>query len=292
MGRGDPPCVQRGRRSAEEGGPGSEDGSGPADGSAAVGREADAYSHLMPELSRLARSEPGDPARAACRDHLIQEFLPLVRNLARSFRTSCSTEDLEQTGVLGLIKALDRYDPERAPRGPLAYVVPTVRGEIKRYLRDRTWSLRVSRGTKELAMSVRRVVPTLTANLRRAPRPSEIAAELDVPVDDVIESLRAMESYHALSLDAADPHTGWPLAEEVGDDDPMLDLVDYHDDLSRLIAELPAHERTVLLLRFYGEQTQSQIAAQVGVSQMQVSRLLTRILTQLRERLTADTAAR
>ena len=250
----------------------------------------DAYDHLIPELRRLALSEPGDPGRAACRDRVIREFLPLVHNLARPFSASFSAEDLEQAGVLGLIKAIDRYDPELATHGPLAYVVPTVRGEIKRYLRDRTWSLRVPRGTKELAMSVRRMSTVLTQRLDRAPRPSEIAAELQVPVDDVVDTLTAMESYHALSLDVPDPHTGWPLAERIGDDDPQLDLVDYHDDLNRLIAELPERERTVLLLRFYGEQTQSQIAERVGVSQMQVSRLLSRALTRLRERLSADMA--
>lgn len=244
-----------------------------------------AYDDLEPELRRYAASRPGDPDREARRTHLITEFLPLVRNLSRRYAGAHAADDLEQAGVLGLIKAIDRYDPDSTTGGPLAYLVPSVRGEILRHLRDHTWSMRVPRALKELSVGVNRATVILTQRLGRAPRPSELAAELGVPVSEVVETLGALHSYRTASLDETDLEGGGAPADRLGTDDPALEVVDHRGDLRRLIAELPEREREILLLRFYGEHTQTQIAEKVGVSQMHVSRLLTRTLDRLRERL-------
>ena len=250
-----------------------------------------AYDDLEPELRRHAACRPGDPGREERREHLIREFLPLVRNLSRRYGAGAqSPEDVEQAGVVGLIKAIDRYDPESAPGGPLAYLVPSVRGAMLRHLRDHTWSMRVPRDLKELSVGVRRATGTLSQRLGRAPRPSEIAEELGVPVGDVVDTLGAIDSYRADSLDVPGVGGAPALGERLGDEDSALDVAEQRGDLRRLINELPERERTILLLRFYGDQTQSRIAEQVGMSQMHVSRLLGRTLERLRRQLDADDA--
>lgn len=248
----------------------------------------DAYDDLVPDLRRHAESKPGAPGRDARRDRLITEFLPLVRNLSHRYAGRIPAEDLEQAGVIGLIKAIDRYDPDASTGGPLAYLVPSVRGEILRHLRDHSWSMRVPRALKELSVGVNRATVTLTQRLGRAPRPSELATELGVPVVEVVETLGAMDSHRASSLDETDPDSGFGPADRLGADDPALAVIDHRGDLRRIVSELPERERTILLLRFYGEHTQSQIAERVGVSQMHVSRLLTRTLAELRVRMVAD----
>ncbi|TCK24648.1 SigB/SigF/SigG family RNA polymerase sigma factor [Pseudonocardia endophytica] len=249
-----------------------------------------AYDDLEPELRRHVDADPGDRGYHDRRERLIREFLPLVRNLARRYSGPHSAEDIEQVGTVGLIKAIDRYDPDSATGGALAYLVPSVRGEMLRHLRDHTWSLRVPRGLKDMSVSVNRATIALTQRLGRSPRPSELAEELGVDVSDVVETLGALESYRTESLDMPDQESGQPLAERVGDHDPALDLVEHQGDLRRVIDELPERERTILLLRFYGEYTQIQIAERIGVSQMHVSRLLSRTLERLRTRLSAEEA--
>lgn len=252
----------------------------------------DAYDDLQPALRRYAERYVDGADEAQLRDHLIRGFLPLVQNLAQRFRTPAHpVDDIEQAGVVGLIKAIDRYDPDAATGGVLGYLVPSIRGEMMRYLRDHTWAMRVPRDLKELSVAVKKATDTLTHRLGRAPRPTELAREIGVRVEEVVETLGALESYQATPLDVPLNEGGLSIAERMGEDDTDLDLVENRDDLRRAIAGLPERERTILLLRFYGEQTQTRIAEQVGVSQMHVSRLLTRTLSRLREQLDGEAAA-
>ncbi|MCE0763838.1 sigma-70 family RNA polymerase sigma factor [Pseudonocardia kujensis] len=243
------------------------------------------YDDLEPVLREHAGAGPEDPEHETRRDYLITQFLPLVRNLAKRYATSAAVEDLEQAGVVGLIRAIDNYDPDVTAGGPLAYLVPSIRGSMLRHLRDHTWALRVPRAIKDLTVAVNRASIDLTQRLGRAPRPSEIAAELDRSLDDVVEALDALAGHRADSLDEPESETGFTPADRLGAADAGLDLVDLSGDLRRLIAELPERERTILLLRFYGEHTQTQIAEKVGISQMHVSRLLARTLAHLRAQL-------
>ncbi|MBC3191203.1 SigB/SigF/SigG family RNA polymerase sigma factor [Pseudonocardia sp. C8] len=250
------------------------------------------YDRVVRDLERLATTPDGAPHRQALREQVIREFRPLVRNLSRRFAPGGNgAEDVEQAGMLGLVKAVDRYDPGAATGGPLGYLVPSIRGEMKRHLRDRSWSVRVPRDLKELAVRVRSTADDLGQRLGRAPRPSELARELGVGTDEVVDALGALDSHHARSLDAptGDGSEGGddlPLGERMGTDDPGLDLAAHRAELHAVLAELPERERTILMLRFFGDQTQSQIAARMGLSQMHVSRLLSRTLARLREQLT------
>lgn len=250
------------------------------------------YDHLIPVLERLAAPATEDSDRQVLREHVIREFRPLVRNLSRRFAPGGNgAEDVEQAGMLGLVKAVDRYDPAAATGGPLGFLVPSIRGEMKRHLRDRSWSVRVPRDLKELAVRVRRTTDTLGQQLGRAPRPSELARELGVSTDEVIDALGALDSHHARSLDArtgngAESGDDTPLGELIGDDDPGLELAAHRAELHAVIGGLAERERRILMMRFFGDRTQSQIAAQLGISQMHVSRLLSRTLRQLREQLT------
>lgn len=248
------------------------------------------YDDLIPELERLAAAPQDAPDRPALREHVIREFRPLVRNLSRRFAPpGPAADDVEQAGMLGLVKAVDRYDPAAAAGGPLGYLIPSIRGEMKRHLRDHSWSMRVPRDLKELAVVVARRADELGQRLGRAPRPSELAADLGVGVDEVVDALGALDSHHARSLDAPTGDGGeddpTPLGERLGAEDADLDLAAHRSELRAAIRELPARERRILMLRFFGDHTQSAIAAELGISQMHVSRLLSRTLGRLRERL-------
>lgn len=247
-----------------------------------------AYDDLLPDLRAHAAAQPGDPGYRERRDALVEAFLPLVRNLARRYAIDGNADDIEQVGIIGLIKAIDRYDPDLAPRGPLSYLVPSVQGEMKRHLRDRTWSVKVPRGIKEFAVTVNQVSVELTTELGRSPRVSELAARLEASTDDVVDALQALESYQTRSLDVPDPETGTSLGDRVGGEDDTLGVAEIRSDLRRAIAALPDRERMVLLLRFYGNHTQSEIGQRIGVSQMHVSRLISKSLAVLRERVDAD----
>ena len=247
------------------------------------------YADQMPLLHRFAELDENDPERAELRSRLVLAFLPVVEHLARrhghGYRVA-SHDDLVQTGTVGLITAIDRWDPARAKGEFLGYLIPCVRGEILRYFRDRTWSMRVPRRLKELGVSIGKASGPLAQQLGRAPRPSELAAYLQVDREEVIEALAAAADRHAAPLYPVDDEDSGE--ERVGTVEKAYEQVEYELALRPLIDELPERERRILRLRFFEDQSQSRIAAQVGVSQMHVSRLLTRTLRRLREGLTAD----
>jgi RNA polymerase sigma-B factor len=241
------------------------------------------YADQMPKLREFAALPDADPRRGVVREELILAFLPVVNHLARRHATvSASVEELTQVGTVALINAVDRWDPGLARGEFLGYLIPCVRGEMLRWFRDRTWSMQVPRRVKDLNVAIGRAVGPLSQELGRAPRPSELATHLGATMAEVIEALDARASRQAGALDAVDPQTGTPLVECLGEFDEELERVEYRHALRPLLDALPERERTILMLRFFGEMTQTQIAKQIGVSQMHVSRLLSRTLTRLR----------
>jgi RNA polymerase sigma-B factor len=248
------------------------------------------YADQMPLLHRFAALPAGDPERAELRSQLVMTFLPVVHHLARRHGTGLvGHDDLVQTGTVALLSAIDRWDPARAQGEFLGYLIPCVRGEMLRYFRDRTWSMRVPRRLKDLGVAIGKATGPLTQELGRAPRPSELAARLDVDREEVIEALAARsERYAAPLFPVDDDSDGGTTTETIGAVEEAYSRVEYREALRPLIAGLPERERRILLLRFFGDRSQSQIAEAIGVSQMHVSRLLSRTLQQLREGLTAD----
>ncbi|MEJ3651445.1 SigB/SigF/SigG family RNA polymerase sigma factor [Actinomycetes bacterium KLBMP 9759] len=246
----------------------------------------DDYAHLAPLLRKLAATAPDDPERKVLRDQLVTGYLPVVQHIARRFAgRGQPTDDLEQAGTIGLIGAVDRYEPGRGSDF-LAFAIPTITGEIRRYFRDHTWMMRVPRRLRDLQSSVHAATDTLSHELGRAPRPSELAARLDLSVDEVLEALDAANAYRAGSLDTSVAGVDAALGEIVGFADREMETVEFRHSLLPLLDRLPERERTIIVLRFFGEMTQTQIAHRVGLSQMHVSRLLAQTLDTLRRNLT------
>ncbi len=248
------------------------------------------YAVHMPSLHTYAALPTDDPRRAELRADLIMAFLPVVENLARRYagRHTVSVEDLTQAGAVALISAIDRWDPLLARGEFLGYLVPCARGEMLRWFRDRTWSVRVPRGIKDLTVVIERVRGPLSHVLARAPRPSELAAHIGVRLEDVFEALNAKANQHAGALDMGDAVTGRSLSDVLGSCDRELDHVESRQLLWPLLDALPERERHILVLRFFGELSQAQIAESVGLSQMHISRLLARTLDDLRRQLPDD----
>jgi RNA polymerase sigma-B factor len=246
------------------------------------------YAHLAPLFAKLVGLPPDHPERAALRAELITGHLPVVQHIARRFAGRGEpTDDLEQAGTVGLLNAVDRFEPDRGVDF-LSYAVPTITGEIRRHFRDRTWSMRVPRRLKDLQGTINGVVGSLSQELGRAPRPSEIAERAGLPVEEVLEGLDAQQAYRSSSLDELVAGADTALANTLGSVDDELDKVEYREAIGPLLDELPARERTIVLLRFFGNLTQTQIADRVGISQMHVSRLLAQTLERLRRRMTED----
>ena len=219
------------------------------------------------------------------RDELVLRFMPLARQLATRYRHAGEQlEDLVQVACVGLIKAVDRYDPDRG-KGFTRYAVPTMLGEIKRHFRDKGWSVHVPRATQELVLRVGEALGDLPAKLGRSPTPRDIAAAVDAQVEDVLEAMEAATAYEAVSLDAPRPGSGeeesCTLAESLCEDEPGYELVEIGETLRGTLEALPAREQLILRLRFEEDMTQAEIAERVGVSQMHVSRLLRRSLDRL-----------
>ena len=259
-----------------------------AESDPAVERSASEFAHLVPLLDRIASLPAGSAERAELRERVIVELLPVGERLARRYTSAnpWSREDLQQVASVGVIKAVDRWDPVRADGSDvLAFLVPSVRGEILRWFRDRTWAMRVPRRLKELAVAMRGVTGELAQELGRAPRPSDLARRLGVDVEEVLEALRAEAAHHTSTLDAGTGSDDQALSERLGVEDERLAGVENAEAVRPLLDRLPARERRIVLLRFYGGRTQSQIAEEIGISQMHVSRLLARTLAGMREAL-------
>lgn len=253
----------------------------------AAGRDAD-YAHLAPLFEELVRLPDGDPVRAAIRGKLVTGHLPVVQHIARRFAGRGEpVDDLEQAGTIGLLGAVDRFDPSRGVDF-LSFAVPTITGEIRRHFRDRTWSMRVPRRLKDLQTAINAAIGPLSQELGRAPRPSEIAERLEIGTDEVVEGLEAHQAYRSTSLDELVAGGDTTLTDTLGEADSELEKVEYRQTLAPLLDELPARERTILMLRFFGNQTQTQIAERVGISQMHVSRLLAQTMERLRRRMSED----
>jgi RNA polymerase sigma-B factor len=219
------------------------------------------------------------------REQLVVRFMPLARQLASRYRHAGEPlEDLVQVACVGLIKAVDRYDPQRGS-GFARYAVPTMLGELKRHFRDKGWALRVPRPTQELALKVNDALGSLPAKLGRPARPRDVAEAIGVSVEDVLEAMEAATAYEATSLDAprgaAPEDEAWTHADVLGDEEPGYELVELGEALRGTLDALPARERLILRLRFERDMTQAEIARCVGVSQMHVSRLLRRSLDRL-----------
>ncbi|MFE5793519.1 RNA polymerase sigma factor SigF [Streptomyces sp. NPDC056503] len=231
------------------------------------------------------------PERTYVRDTLIELNLPLVRYAAARFRSRNEPmEDIVQVGTIGLIKAIDRFDCERGVEFP-TFAMPTVVGEIKRFFRDTSWSVRVPRRLQELRLALTKASDELAQKLDRSPTVPELAAVLGVSEEDVVDGLAVGNAYTASSLDSPSPEDDGgegSLADRLGYEDTALEGVEYRESLKPLLAKLPPRERQIIMLRFFANMTQSQIGEEVGISQMHVSRLLTRTLAQLREGLISD----
>ncbi|MEY2534247.1 MAG: polymerase sigma-B factor [bacterium] len=236
---------------------------------------------LAPRTRELLRRWHEDGDRAA-RDELAESMLPLARSLARRYAGRGEPlDDLEQVACVGLLKAIDRFDVSREVRFA-TFAVPTIAGELKRHFRDRGWMLRVPRDVQELSARVARARETLTRELGRVPTVAELANTLAVGVEQVLDALSAADSYRMLSLD--EPLTdGSGALEAIGGDDSGFELAEHRVLLRRGIDALGPREREILRLRFYEGLTQREIAREVGISQMHVSRLIRRSVDTMRD---------
>jgi RNA polymerase sigma-B factor len=251
--------------------------------------DRDESRELLIELSAL---DHGDPRRVQTRNRLTTIHLPLAEHLARRFSGRGEPyEDLVQVATIGLIKSIDRYDPSRGVEFS-TYATPTILGEIKRWFRDKGWAVRVPRRLQELRLSVSTATTDLTHERGRSPTVAELANELKVSEESVLEALESATAYTAVSLDTPDPTAEFPVSplEAIGHLDEGLEGVENREAITRVLSTLPERERRIIVLRFFRGMTQSQIAADVGISQMHVSRLLSRSLVHLREALLADPA--
>ena len=233
------------------------------------------------QLFTLLR-ETGD---SEYRDRLAKLHLPLVEYLAKRFKDRGEPlDDLVQVGSVGLLKAIDRFDLERGVEFS-TYATPTIVGELKRYFRDKGWAVRVPRRLQELSLRLNKVIAGLTQELGRSPTVAEIAKRAEVTEEEVLEALESGQAYSTTSLDApaGDDDDAPMRMDRIGEEDLRLDNLEYFASLAPLIDQLPEREKRILYLRFFKGMTQSKIAEQVGISQMHVSRLLTRILEFLRQ---------
>ncbi|MFD4736364.1 RNA polymerase sigma factor SigF [Streptomyces virginiae] len=231
----------------------------------------------------------GSVEKAELRNRLVRMHLPLVEHLARRFRNRGEPlDDLTQVATIGLIKSVDRFDPDRGVEFS-TYATPTVVGEIKRHFRDKGWAVRVPRRLQELRLSLTTATAELSQQHGRSPTVHELAERLGISEEEVLEGLESANAYSTLSLDVPDTDDESPaVADTLGSEDEALEGVEYRESLKPLLEGLPPREKRILLLRFFGNMTQSQIAQEVGISQMHVSRLLARTLAQLRDKLLVE----
>ena len=235
-------------------------------------------------LRRMVSLSVDDPERARLRDEVVKDHMPYARHIAHRYSArGSSAEDFEQVAYLGLVKAVDHFDPEHGT-GFLAYATPMIIGEIKRYFRDATWSVHVPRHMQELSGALHKAADEMTAEHGRAPTLPELAKRLGTSQDEVIEALDASEAYRTSSLDhpvGYEPD-GVNLGDLMGEDDPGFELAVDLEVVRGLVAGLPERDKRILLMRFFRTMTQAEIGEELGISQMQVSRLIARILGELR----------
>ena len=252
----------------------------------ALPRRSDTPERAREEDRELLRRYHKDGETAA-REELIQRHLPLVRSLARRYAgRGESLEDIEQVGAIGLIKAIDRFELEREV-SLATYATPNVVGEIKRHFRDKGWAIRVPRALQELNASMSGAIERLTGRLGRSPSIAEIAAELKATPEDVLEAMEVGSAYSTVSLssgprgeDDLDP------LETIGGEDAEFERSEHRAALEPALDRLAPREREILRMRFEEGLPQTQIAQQVGLSQMHVSRLIRKSLTVMRNELT------
>jgi len=247
----------------------------------ALGVDASSQSDIDPRFAEYRRTRD-----RSTRDALVEENVPLARFLARRFVDRGEPiDDLLQVALLGLLKAVDRFDPARGLRFS-TFATPTILGELKRHFRDRGWAVRVPRRVQELHVQLNRLVGLLSQELGRSPTPLEIAERGGVSEEDVLEAMEAGGLYRLVSLDGSltDDDDGPELSLQLGVDDRGFERVERRVEIEDLLDALPDRERHIVLLRYFDGLTQSEIANEVGISQMHVSRLLTRSLEALRSR--------
>ena len=244
--------------------------------------------------SRRVRDEPEVLALFAelpdhhARDTLVRRFLPLAEHLARRFAgRGESPEDLAQVASLGLLHAIDRFDPEREVQFS-TFAAVTIVGELKRHFRDKGWSVRVPRNLQESAMLVNKTIASLWQEVGRSPTVPEVAGRAQLSEDEVVEAMEAVQAYSASSIDAPLNPDGTAPSETLGTVDEAYEVSEGWLSIAPALQDLPERERRILYLRFFKNATQTEIAEEIGISQMHVSRLLTQTLAKVRERMTDE----
>ncbi|PEG39362.1 B/F/G family RNA polymerase sigma-70 factor [Mycolicibacterium agri] len=256
---------------------------------ASSSRPTSEYADVAGMFRELQGLPEGSPKFSRQRDRIVERCLPLADHIARRFDGRGEPrDDLVQVARVGLVNAVIRFDVD-AGSDFVSFAVPTIMGEVRRHFRDNSWSVKVPRRLKELHLRLGAATAELSQRLGRAPTASELAAELGMDRDEVVEGLIAGSSYNTLSIDSGGSGSGNEdapaIADTLGDVDTSLDQIENREALRPLLESLPERERTVLLLRFFESLTQTQIAERVGISQMHVSRLLAKSLARLRDQL-------
>ena len=233
-------------------------------------------------------SHPADSVEhERAREEIVRRCMPLAEHIAHRFDGRGEPrEDIAQVARLGLVNAVNRFDVD-CGSDFVSFAVPTIMGEVRRHFRDNSWAVKVPRRLKELHLQLGSATAEMSQRLGRAPTPSELAEELEIDRDEIVEALIAGSGYNTLSMDSGGSGGDEtpPLTETLGTYDSNLDRIENHEALRPLLDALPDRERTVVVLRFFESLTQSQIAERVGISQMHVSRLLARTLARLRDEL-------
>jgi RNA polymerase sigma-B factor len=245
------------------------------------------YADVIEKFRELAKLSDDGPEFQRKRDAIVERCLPLADHIARRFDgRGESRDDLVQVARVGLVNAVIRFNVD-AGSDFVSFAVPTIMGEVRRHFRDNSWSVKVPRRLKELHLRLGTATAELSQRLGRAPTPTELAAELEMDREEVVEGLIAGSSYNTMSIDGggSGSEDAPAIADTLGDVDANLDRIENREALRPLLASLPERERTVLVLRFFESMTQTQIAERVGISQMHVSRLLAKSLAQLRDQL-------
>jgi RNA polymerase sigma-B factor len=250
----------------------------------------DNYAQVIDLFARIASLPDEDPEREQLRTQIIEECLPVAEHIARRYRGRGQPhEDLVQVARVGLVNAVDRFDLETG-KDFLSFAVPTMMGEVRRHFRDHGWAIRVPRSLQENYLAFKKARSSLPQILGHEPTVPELAAYLQVEPGDIAQIAAAGDSYYSTPLDTATSTDGMPIVDTVGDYDAALETIDSHETLRPALLALPERQRAVVLYRFFGELTQSEIAEKFGISQMHVSRLLAQSLTTLRAELGARSA--